>query len=45
MKANKRIRDPWRQSKRRLVYTNKDGVTMGTTTFPTLQNKVRAVPR
>lgn len=45
MKANKRIRDPRRQSARRLVYKNKDGVTMGTTTFLTLKNKVQAVAR
>lgn len=45
MKANKRVRDLGRKSARRLIYTNKDGVTIGTTTFPTLKNKVQAVAR
>lgn len=45
MKANKRVRDLGRRSARRLVYTNKGGVTMGTTTFPTLKNRVQAVAR
>ena len=44
MKANKPIRDPRRQGNRRLV-TIKGGVVKGTTTFPTLKNRVLAVSR
>lgn len=40
MKANKRVRDPRRRSKYRLVYIA-TGIKVGVTTFPTLANKVR----
>jgi hypothetical protein len=42
MKANKRVRDLNRRSYRRLYAVGRDGVPRGTTTYPTLKNKVQS---
>jgi hypothetical protein len=44
MKANKRIRDLRRKSARRLYVLSGD-VKAGTTTYPTLENRVQAEAR
>jgi len=44
MKANKRVRDLKRVGQSRLTYT-KDGASNGTTTYPTIENRVRREER
>lgn len=45
MKANKRVRDLKRRSRYRLRAECGDGVVRGTTTYPTLANRVRKEKR